>query len=297
LVQVKRLGHATFSTPHLEEQIAYWSGVLGLAIIERGKDYCFLGTQCGEEAIALERGAERGFLRRLSFQVKPGTDLSELVTELNHAGIQADRRSDISPGVRKAVTFTDPKGTVIEIYADRQFAANGERETGISPLKFGHIAYRVNDVEKLTKFYCAVLGFRESDWIGDHFSFLRCGVDHHTVNFVNYEKEALHHIAFEVRDRSALNDACDYLTKKKIQLVWGPLRHVVGHNIAAYHRNSDDIRVELFTELDLMVDEDLGYWEPRPWHEECPLRPKVWPRDTLRSQWGFGSFGTFPGYP
>jgi hypothetical protein len=117
------------------------------------------------------------------------------------------------------------------------------------------------------------------------------------VNFVNYEVESLHHIAFELKDWSTIQGACDYLTDKKIQLVWGPQRHTVGHNIAAYHRNPDDIRVELFTELDLMPDEDLGYWEPRPWHEERPLRPKVWPKETLRSQWGFGSFGTFPGYP
>lgn len=297
MIQVKRLGHATLSTPDLEEQIAYWSEVIGLAVIDRGEDYCFLGTQLGEEAIALERGAERGFLRRLSFQVNPGSDLRALVTALNHAGVQANLRSDISPGIRNAVTFADPKGTVIEIFADCEFAEKSGHEAGISPFKFGHVAYRVNDVKKLTSFYCDVLGFRESDWIGDYFSFLRCGMDHHTLNFVHYEKEALHHMAFEVRDRSALNDACDYLTRKKIQLVWGPLRHVVGHNIAAYHRNSDDIRVELFTELDLMLDEDLGYWEPRPWHEERPLRPKTWPRDTLRSQWGFGSFGTFPGYP
>jgi catechol-2,3-dioxygenase len=297
LINVKRLGHATFSTPDLEQQIEYWTDVIGLRVIDRSENQCFLGTQLGEEAVALERGLERGFLRRLSFQVKPGTDLGELVATLNRLGIQAERRADISPGVRQAVTFTDPKGTLVEIFADYAFAPEHGDDAGISPIKFGHVAYRVNDARNLTKFYCEVLGFRESDWIGDNFSFLRCGVDHHTLNFVNYDKEALHHIAFELRDRSALNDACDYLEKKKIQLVWGPLRHTVGHNIAAYHRNRDDIRVELFTELDLMIDEDLGYWEPRPWHEERPLRPKVWPASTLRSQWGFGSFGTFPGYP
>ena len=44
-------------------------------------------------------------------------------------------------------------------------------------------------------------------------------------------------------------------------------------------------------------DETLGYFEPRPWHEDRPQRPKVWPAETWRAQWGFGSFGTFPGYP
>jgi catechol 2,3-dioxygenase-like lactoylglutathione lyase family enzyme len=297
MIQVKRLGHATLSTPDLEQQIDYWTQVMGLTIVDRGDNHCFLGTQLGEEAILLERGLDRGFLRRLAFQVKPGSDLGELVSRLNAEGIKAELRADISPGVRKAIAFTDPKGTLVEIYADYTFAKDNGSEVGISPIKFGHVAYRVNDVQKLTKFYCDLLGFRVSDWIGDYFSFLRCGVDHHTLNFVRYESEALHHIAFELQDWSAIHNACDHLTKKRIPLVWGPLRHVVGHNIAAYHRNSDDIRVELFTELDLMMDEELGYWEPRPWHEERPLRPKVWPKETLRSQWGFGSVGTFPGYP
>jgi len=42
----------------------------------------------------------------------------------------------------------------------------------------------VTDVKAVTKFYCDVLGFRVSDWMGDYFSFLRCGVDHHTINLV-----------------------------------------------------------------------------------------------------------------
>ncbi len=297
MIQVKRLGHATFTTPDLDRQIDYWTQVIGLSVVERGKDHCFLATKLGHESIALERAPEQGFMRRLAFQIKPGSDLGELAAKLNAAGIKSEMRKDISPGVAQAIAFHDPKGTLIEIYADYGFAPDDESEAGISPIKFGHVAYRVNDVQKMTAFYCDMLGFRVSDWMGDHFSFLRCGIDHHAINFVRFEEEKLHHIAFELRDWGAIHDACDYLTKKKIQLVWGPIRHVVGHNIAAYHRNPDEIRVELFAEMDVMLDEDLGYWEPRPWHEERPLRPKIWPKDTMRSQWGFGSFGTFPGYP
>ncbi len=297
MIQVKRLGHATFTTPDLEQQIAYWTEVIGLVVVARDKDSAILATRLGQESIALVRAPEKGELRSLAFQVKPGSDLGELAHRLQKEGIASERRSGISPGVRDAIVFRDPKGTLIEVYADYDFQADDGKEQGIGPLKFGHVAYRVNDVQKITDFYCNVLGFKVSDWMGDHFSFLRCGVDHHTINFTRFETERLHHIAFELRDWGEIHNACDYLTKKKIQLVWGPLRHVVGHNIAAYHRNPDEIRVELYAEMDLMKDEELGYWEPRPWHEERPLRPKVWPKDTLRSQWGFGSFGTFPGYP
>ena len=71
----------------------------------------------------------------------------------------------------------------------------------------------------------------------------------------------------------------------------------VEHLVRGIVANPDDVRVEMFCELDLMLDETLGYFEPRPWHEDRPQRPKHWPKDTWRSQWGFGSFGTFPGYP
>ena len=68
--------------------------------------------------------------------------------------------------------------------------------------------------------------------------------------------------------------ASDYLARNDIHLVWGPIRHLVGHNIAAYHRNPDDQRVEIFAEMDIMRDEELGYFEPRPWHQDFPQRPK-----------------------
>ena len=49
---------------------------------------------------------------------------------------------------------------------------------------------------------------RVSDWRDDTFAFLRCGVDHHTVNFVVDPVPQLHHIAFEVKDWPEIHRAC-----------------------------------------------------------------------------------------
>src|ERR1700731_19343 len=73
MIQGRRLGHPTFSTPDLDGQVSYYSDVLGLRVIERGKDRAFLACRSGLEAIALERG-EAVALQRLSFQVAPGSD-------------------------------------------------------------------------------------------------------------------------------------------------------------------------------------------------------------------------------
>jgi catechol-2,3-dioxygenase len=296
MIQVSRLGHATFTTPDLEKLIDYWSIVIGLQIVARDGDSALLATKLGQEAILLERGAEAR-LTRLALQARPDSDLAQFQTELEAEGVRVERRRDITPGIAEALVFQDPNGTSIELHSAYKFHPADLSDTGIGPLKFGHVAHRVREVELVTSFYTKHLGFRVSDWMGDHFAFLRCGVDHHTVNFVRYEEPRLHHIAFEVKDWAELQRGVEILRKRGIQLVWGPLRHVVGHNVAAYHRNPDEVRVELFCEMDQMKDEALGYWEPRPWHEETPLYPKRWPKDTLRSAWGFGSFGTFPGYP
>jgi catechol 2,3-dioxygenase-like lactoylglutathione lyase family enzyme len=295
MINVKRLGHTTLTTPDIERQIAYYTEVVGLALVERTKDRAFLACKQGLEAIALEPGKSNS-LTRIAFQVAPDSDLGEVAHGLAKHQVKTERRKDISPGVGEAIVFTDPKGSLVEIFADYRFAEDDNRTAGIMPIKLGHVAYRVDDVQKTVNFYCDVLGFRVSDWRDDTFAFLRCNTDHHTVNFVYDAEPQLHHIAFEVKDWAAIQHAAEMLAKHDIHLVWGPGRHIIGHNIAIYHRNADKVRVEFFCEMDLMKDESLGYFDPRPWHQDRPQRPKVWGPETLRNYWGYGSERVIRGY-
>ena len=295
MIKVKRLGHATIATPDLEAQTDYYSRLLGLSVIEKSKDRVFLGSKQGLEAIELVKG-KAGDLKRLSFQIAPGSDLNEVVKELGKMGFKAERRSGVSPGIVEAVTFEDPKGTQLDLFAEYKFAKVDGIPSIFNILKLGHVAYRVLDVQQIVKFYCDVLGFRVSDWRGDFFVFMRCNTDHHTLNFIIDEQPQLHHIAFEVIDWSEIHKAIDYLAHNNVHLVWGPGRHVIGHNVATYHRNADLVRVEIFTEMDQMKDEELGYFDPRPWHQEFPLYPKMHGPETLRNYWGFGSEREIKGY-
>ncbi len=295
-IAVRRLGHATLWTPDLDRQIDYYTEVVGLQLIERVKDRAFLATREGLESICLEKG-DHPELARIAFQVAPGTDLGDVAKRLSSHEVRSERRAGTSPGVKDAIVFKDAKGTEVEVFAEYEFAKRERNPGTIQPLKLGHVAYRCNDVAKVVKFYTDVLGFRISDWRGDSFAFLRCGVDHHTVNFVTDAEQKLHHIAFEVKDWGEIHRAAEHLARHDIRLVWGPGRHIIGHNIATYHRNGDGVRVEFFCEMDQMRDETLGYFDPRPWHQDTPQRPKSWGKETLRNYWGFGSERSYPGYP
>src|SRR4051812_29705275 len=121
MIDVRRVGHATFTTPDLERQVAYYSDVLGFIVTERDKNRAFLATRTGLEAIALERG-DQPALTRLAFQVAPDADFGAYARELSEHGIKAEQRNGVSPGAGRALTFTDIKGTIVDLYSDYVFA-------------------------------------------------------------------------------------------------------------------------------------------------------------------------------
>jgi catechol-2,3-dioxygenase len=206
---------------------------------------------------------------------------------LTAQGIKNEERSDDIPGMPKLLAFEDIKGTTIELLSEWRHLTPSQSTAGVSPFKLGHVAFVVPDVHAVADFYQRILGFRVSDWIEDVFVFMRCNPDHHVVNFVKGKHTNLHHFAFQLRDFSHLENGCDVLSQNRIPIIWGPLRHGPGHNVSIYHRNPDKQVIEFFAELDQILDEEIGIFDPRPWHEDQPQRPKVWTRAN-RSIAGWG---------
>lgn len=277
MIRPKRLGHATFETPDLDRQVDYFSNVVGLVLVEREKDRAFFATKVGQLVVQLDKG-EAARAAALSFEVSPAADLDALARGLAAEGIRSELRNDAAPGTPAMLSFQDPKGTRIELFKDWAFLCKHRQVLGVGPLKLGHFAFEVEDPAKMAEFYGRVMGFKVSDWIEDFFVFMRCGPDHHTCNFIRGTHGKMHHMAFELKDMGHMQESCDLFGQMRIPIIWGPLRHGPGHNVAAYHRDPDDQVIEFFFELDVMKDEELGYFEPRPWHHDQPQRPKVWSR-------------------
>lgn len=286
MIKTRRIGYATFETPDLERQIDYFTNIFGLTLTDREKNRAFLSTRMGQQAVVLEKG-NHPRCAKVAFQADPADDLSALEKQLATENIAAARKSGFTPAVADILSFMDPKGTEVEVFTSDNLAPVDVTPGGFSVLKLGHLAFNVVDIQKVVAFYCDILGFRVSDWRSDFFAFMRCGPDHHTVNFATHgDHVKMHHIAFEVRDWGEILRACDFLGRHNYHLIWGPGRHIIGHNIFIYHRNPDGQIMELYCDLDQMKDEALGYFDPKPWHQDQPQKPKVWPADTLGSYWG-----------
>lgn len=281
MVSVKRLRHLCLATPDLERQQAYYQDVIGLAEVGQEGGRIFLASEAGQVSVVLEAGSAPG-MTAIAFDVAPDLDLAYLASVLCGAGIAAEIRTDPAPGCPAALRFCDPENRIIELHAGVRFHDNRRPLPGIVPLKLGHVACYTRDPGGIASFYQTTLGFRISDWIEDRFVFLRCGTEHHTVNFTRGPDARMHHMAFSLRDAAHMHRAGDILGGQKVPILWGPVRHGPGHNVAMYHRDPDGNAIELFYDLDSMTDEELGFWDPRPWHRDRPQRPKVWaglPRD------------------
>ncbi len=284
MIKVSRIAYVTLETPDIERQLDYYQRVMGLNVAVRDAGRAYLVTRVGELAIILCPGAAARCLR-LSFLVAPAVDLAAAERELAEEGIKARRSQDAQPNTPESLVFEDLNGTEIELLARTDFLS-AKAGPGISPFKLGHVAFIVDDPVATAAFYERVLGFRVSDWVDRFFVFMRCGPDHHTVNFLKSEPRRMHHFAFEMRDAAHLTESCDVLGREKLEITWGPVRHGPGHNIATYHLNTDGLMIELYTELDRMSDEEHGYFDPKPWHEEYPQKPKTWVGRTRRDVWG-----------
>ena len=288
MIRVKKIAHATYETPDLERQVQYYTEVLGLTVTDKDKDTAYLASTIDHHSVVLRKG-EHARCVRLGFQVGPDDDLGAFQKQTEAHGIKTTRKNDPEPTIAEMIAFEDPKGTVMVVFKRGAFAGQRFPSKGIVPHKLGHVAFFVKDVKKLTDFYCDVLGFRVSDWMGDFFSFLRCGADHHTINLMQTKEDRHFHTAFELRDWGHMLTACDHLSLNGYKLLWGPGRHGIGHNLFTYHRAPNGMITELFAQLDQM-NEELGYFEPRPWHRDNPQRPKVWTPDPNASNyWGTGA--------
>ena len=285
MIRVSRIGRLTLTTPDLDAQVEHYGAVLGLSVVAREADAAFLACPGDHHSVVLRRGPAAG-AAELALGVPRGTDLDAFARQLRDAGVAVERRTDPEPGVPALLSFRDPDGQALAVFEERD-ATRGDAASGIRPIKLGHVAFRVTDPGRATAFYTDVLGFRVSDWMGDFFAFLRCGPDHHTVNLLRSAAPRMHHLAFELRDWAHQKDACDALGRRRIPLLWGPGRHRVGHNLFTYPHDRDGQIVEFYAELDRMSDEAAGAWDPRPWHEETPLRPRRWEPDPfLSNAWG-----------
>lgn len=279
------LSHATFDTPDIDRMIDYYADAIGLVLAGREKGRAYLYTVTGGPAITLVQAAAPR-VSGIAFVVNPEADFAaaqEMLTSKYQ--LSSQMRSDVMPNVGDMLSFKDINGIDVDLITDIKREAPDRTPRDFIATRLGHVAFMTPDHHASVALY-EDLGFKVADWRADIFAWMRCAPDHHVVDFIKHERVKLHHVAFEVKDASEILRACDSLGRKGHKLIYGPGRHIIADNIFTYHRNPDGQIVEIFTEMAKIESERFGEYGPRPWHQETPYKPRVWPLDTPGNLWG-----------
>lgn len=203
---------AALKVRDLDGMTAYYTGVLGLQVLEKDTAGAVLGAGgqpllhlLRHAAASLESPQEAG-LFHIAWLMPTRVDLGRWLVHAATIRVPVDGFADHH--VSEAIYLTDPEGNGIEVYADRPrdkwewqgdmvrmgtneldldaIAALADRNRDtytIAPdaLRIGHIHLRVGDVAQARGFYQTMLGFASTRGDRPDAAFLSTGGYHHHI--------------------------------------------------------------------------------------------------------------------
>lgn len=259
------MGHVALRVTDLERAAAHAKLALGLREVSRTDDEVLLTSNHKHHELQLLRGTTAG-LDHVGLELESDDELARVREQAIAAGGSPIESDGPQAGIGEVVRIVGPLGIVHELYTGMKrdpLTIGAHLAAGIR--RFGHVTFLVRDPAPVVAFWRDGLGFRLSD-TADGLTWMRCDVDHHGMAVgVHPDADVLHHHAWEVQDIGALAQYCDDLGQAGLPLLWGPVRHGPGFNLATYLPDTEGGVIEVYTDL-IQVHDDAAY-EPIDWSE------------------------------
>jgi catechol 2,3-dioxygenase len=137
-----------------------------------------------------------------------------------------------------------------------------DQQTPVKIRKLGHVVYTVSDIERTTKFWTDVMGFKFSDRNEHGMVFLRNASDHHTIALMQAKEKnelpkrgqiGFDHMAFEVSSVSELFKIREFLKQNGVKILYEG-RRGPGGNPGIEFVDPDGFQIEIYASMDQIVE-------------------------------------------
>ncbi|MEU5403331.1 VOC family protein [Streptomyces sp. NPDC005963] len=266
-----RLNSLVIGVPNVGETAAYYSD-FGLTQDDTG----WFTTRDAGQQLKIEHAPTRRLLE-LSMGVDDPDDLDRIVSRLAKLDIPSWREGtavvthEPVAGFRAVIRVADRITQAEE--PPTPYNGPGRRERGpgrapgvlrehsVRPRKLGHVVMGSTDHEVTRRFFTDGLGFKTSDAIKGHGTFMRCSTDHHNVLVLAAPVNFLHHTSWQVEDIDEVGrGAFSMLEEHPERHVWGLGRHHAGSNFFWYLKDPAGNFSEYYSDMDTILDDQL--WTP-----------------------------------
>jgi catechol 2,3-dioxygenase-like lactoylglutathione lyase family enzyme len=133
-----------------------------------------------------------------------------------------------------------------------------EEKSPIKIKKIGHVVLNVSDIERSSKFWTEIMGFKFSDRNEIGMMFFRNATDHHTVALLQAKEKnelpkrgqvGFDHMALEVATVSELFKIRDFLRSKGVEIFYEG-RRGPGGNPGVEFYDPDGYKIEIYAAMD-----------------------------------------------
>jgi catechol 2,3-dioxygenase len=267
--------HLGLRVPDVEAATRFYQRIVGLSVHSALEDGGVrLGWGQGHHVLDLLPGAAA--LDHVAFEVDGETQPFDAFRHaIEEGGAPTHDLDETAAGVAGFRTL-DPDGNVVQFHQAVDRSGEVGDPGARRPIRFQHITLATTDVAAMLEFYTRVVGFRQSDVMGDNeFTWLRSNREHHTLALVGADHGGdIDHYAFDVTGWDELKVWCDRLTDEGVDVTWGPGRHGPGNNLFIFFDDPAGNHIELSAELERFHDDRVTYavrrWEP------IPGSPNLW---------------------
>ncbi len=133
-----------------------------------------------------------------------------------------------------------------------------EEKSPIKIKKIGHVVLNVSDIERSSKFWTEIMGFKFSDRNEIGMMFFRNATDHHTIALLQAKEKnelpkrgqvGFDHMALEVATVSELFKIRDFLRSKGVEIFYEG-RRGPGGNPGLEFYDPDGYKIEIYAAMD-----------------------------------------------
>ncbi|KXO92657.1 dioxygenase [Tsukamurella tyrosinosolvens] len=264
------LASVTIGVPNVTETVSYYTD-FGLTLGAGGA----LSTSHGGEQLRIVHSPTRRLLE-LTVAADDADDIARIASRLRSLDLPVDVTTesltttepicDIRVHVQMRPRIVQPEAPRTPYNGpgrvDRSGRADVIRRQGpVRPRKLGHAVVGTTDLDATRRFFVDGLGFRISDHIVGHGSFLRCSTDHHNILVLAAPVAYLHHTSWQVDDIDEVGrGAYDMLDGHPDRHVWGLGRHYAGSNFFWYLKDPAGNFSEYYSDMDCVPEDEL--WTP-----------------------------------
>lgn len=271
--KIAAMGYVAIRTPRLDEAVRSAADIFGLRAVDLSATKAYLAAAQTHHELVYIKDDEPA-VDHIGVVAQSSADLAAIRESVREGGWAIVSEHPLEDHIEEGFAFAGPEGFTWHVYYGMSNLTIPDG--GFGPERYGHVNIWVKDTVAMRDFLIDTFGFQVSDQVGEDLGFfLRCNPEHHGVAILKSPdgQTGLHHHAWQTPSIVEMAHLADRLAKAGSRLIWGPIRHGAGKNLAVYYIEPTGNIVELYSEMEHIYDPTRGVLR---WAADDPNVANMW---------------------